>query len=99
VRRGRERGILISFGSVIDTKVMASKCPRIQTTNMEELYNVVCKSPYEVPFIGIFFCSFFACVFFLAFYKDWIRVFEHIWAALDFMKLGMFIIIFWLTAT
>jgi poly(A)-specific ribonuclease len=41
------------FPNVIDTKLMASKCPRIQTTNMEELYNTVCKSPYELPFIGL----------------------------------------------
>ena len=61
VDRVRERGedgggrgdLLTSNNSVIDTKMMASKCPRIQTTNMGELYGVVCKSPYEVPFIGM----------------------------------------------
>lgn len=45
--------LLQMFPNVIDTKLMASKCPRIQTTNMEELYNLVCKSPYEVPFVGL----------------------------------------------
>lgn len=40
------------FPYIVDTKILASKCPKIQTTNLEELHAVVCKSPYELPFIG-----------------------------------------------
>jgi len=32
---------------------MASVSPGVQTTNLEELYNSLCKTPFEIPFIGL----------------------------------------------
>lgn len=40
--------------SVTDTKLMAIKSPKLQTTNLEELYNYICRSPFDMPFIGIY---------------------------------------------
>jgi len=43
----------VLFPTITDTKYMASVYTKYQTTNLEELYNAITKSPFELPFIGL----------------------------------------------